>query len=244
VTPETTLGRMLGVLVVDDDFRVAAIHARFVERTGGFEVLASVRTGAEALDAAAALRPDLVLLDVHLPDLSGVEVLRRLRADDDPAVAGVGVLVITAAREADTVRSALHGGAVGYLVKPFEEHDLAERLRDFAASRRVLVGTPDEAGAVDQAAIDAAFGRTTAARREPELAKGLSAETGQTVLQAVPADADVSAAECADAVGMSRVSARRYLEHYAEAGLLEVRLRYGRAGRPQRRYARRAGEGR
>ncbi|GAA1918549.1 response regulator [Nocardioides lentus] len=227
----------LGVLVVDDDFRVAAIHCRFVERTEGFEVVASVRSGAEALEAVTELRPDLVLLDVHLPDLSGLEVLRRLRASADPGVAEVGVIVITAAREADTVRAALHRGAAGYLVKPFEAEDLSSRLADFRLTREVLAGSPDVAS-VDQAAIDAVFGRVGPVRREADLPKGLSAETGQTVLAAVPPDGDVSAAEAAETLGMSRVTARRYLEHFVESGRLEVRLRYGRAGRPQRRYAR------
>ena len=90
------------VLVVDDDFMVARIHTQFVERTPGFEVVGVASTGRAALDDVARLRPDLVLLDVHLPDMTGIEVLRRLRADGDD----VGVLVVTAAREADTVRAA------------------------------------------------------------------------------------------------------------------------------------------
>ena len=59
---------------------VASVHARFVQRTEGFEVVGSARTGADALALVAGSAPDLVLLDVHLPDLSGLEVLARLRA--------------------------------------------------------------------------------------------------------------------------------------------------------------------
>ncbi|WP_299052262.1 response regulator [uncultured Nocardioides sp.] len=226
----------VGVLVVDDDFRVAAIHARFVERAPGFAVLATVRSGAEALEAVEQLHPDLVLLDVHLPDLSGVEVLRRLRAHADPAVSAVGVIMITAAREADTVRAALHQGAAAYLVKPFEAPDLLERLQEFADTHRVLAEGAEQVGG--QADIDAVFGRGASVRRDPPLPKGLSAESAQTVLESVPVGAEVSAVECADAVGMSRVSARRYLEHFVDVGRFEVRLRYGRAGRPQRIYVR------
>ncbi len=104
------------VLIVDDDFMVADIHRRFVERIDGFRPVAVARSGAEALTAAAAHRPHLILLDVYLPDMTGLEVLHRLRAAGDH----VGVIMITAARELDTVRGALDGGAADYLIKPFE----------------------------------------------------------------------------------------------------------------------------
>ena len=119
---------MIRVLVVDDDFMVARIHTAFVERTDGFEVVGTARTGAEALDLAASLAPDLVLLDVHLPDLSGLDVLERLRSEGR----NVAVIMVTAERGAAAVRAALHGGAMQYLVKPFEYDDLADRLRRVA----------------------------------------------------------------------------------------------------------------
>ncbi len=115
---------MIGVLVVDDDFMVAGIHARFVEKTAGFTVVGTARNGEEALRLVDELAPDLILLDVHLPDMSGLEVLQRLRASGNVA----GVVMVTADRDADVVRKALHGGAMQYLVKPFEYPDLATRL--------------------------------------------------------------------------------------------------------------------
>lgn len=220
---------MIDVLVVDDDFMVASIHTRFVERTEGFRVVASVRTGAEALEAVAEHRPGLVLLDVHLPDVSGLEVLRRLRAGGFTA----DVIVITAAREADSVRSALHGGAAHYLVKPFEYDDLRVRLEQLRESRQALQTTE----VTDQDTIDALFGGVETRPTAAPMPKGLSPETGQLVLAALAAHEDVSAGECAEEVGMSRVTARRYLEHYVTTGSATVRLRYGRTGRPERRYS-------
>lgn len=225
----------LDVLVVDDDFMVASIHRRFVERVPGFRVVGEVHTGADALAAVDRLRPDLVLLDVHLPDVSGIEVLRRLRT----AGHDIGVVVITAAREADTVRAAAAGGAVHYLVKPFAPEDLAARLEEFLRARQALDGLGD--ADVDQedlqADIDAVFARSPqgAGPRAP-LPKGLSLETADAVLAALADGVELSATECADAVGVSRVSARRYLEHFATAGRAAVRLNYGTAGRPERRY--------
>lgn len=221
----------LGVLVVDDDFMVASIHTRFVDRVDGFRVVGQAATGETALAEVARLRPDLVLLDVHLPDLSGIDVLRRLRAEGGPT-GTVGVIMVTAAREADTVRAAAAAGAAQYLVKPFEFDDLAQRLAAYRQAHLALssLDTPDQEG-ID--AVFAPLGRARAA-----LPKGLSAETARLVEQALrDADGDLSAAECAEQVGVSRVSARRYLEHFVDAGTASVRLRYGTAGRPERRYS-------
>ncbi len=218
---------MRDVLVVDDDFMVAEIHRRFVEQVDGFRAVGVARTGAEALTAARELQPQLILLDVYLPDMTGLEVLQRLRSDGDR----VGVIMITAARELDTVSGALDGGAADYLIKPFEFDQLKAKLEAFAARADAL----ESADGVDQSLIDSLFGGPGAPSPQEVLPKGLGAETGRLVLDAVSDAGEVSAAECAERVGISRVSARRYLEHYLGTGALEIRLQYG-VGRPERRY--------
>lgn len=219
---------MRDVLVVDDDFMVAEIHRKFTDRVDGFRAVGVARTGAEALEQAAALHPDLILLDVYLPDMTGLEVLQRLRSGGDR----VGVIMITAARELDTVAGALDGGAADYLIKPFEFDHFQAKLAAFAARVDALTS----ATGVDQSLIDTLFGGNSAHPTVAEpLPKGLGSETGTLVLDAVRAAGEVSAAECAEHVGISRVSARRYLEHYLSTGELTLRLQYG-AGRPERRY--------
>jgi response regulator of citrate/malate metabolism len=219
----------VAVLVVDDDFMVARIHTQFVERTPGFRVVGVASTGQAAIDDIERLRPDLVLLDVHLPDMTGIDVLRRLRAGGDD----VGVLMVTAAREADTVRAAASGGAVHYLVKPFDYDDLRVRLESFRSAHLALSGS----GAPGQQDIDAVFGAAVAVPvGAAALPKGLSHETADAVLAALTDAGELSAAECAEVVGISRVSARRYLEHFVARGVVTVRLQYGGAGRPERRY--------
>ena len=141
---------MIGVLVVDDDFMVARVHTGFVERVPGFAVVGTAHTGSDALEAIAALRPDLVLLDIYLPDISGLEVLRRLREQQSP----VDVLVVTAARDVDTVRGALRGGAVHYVVKPFSFDTLRDGLERYAAAWQRL----SAAGSPAQADVDRLFG--------------------------------------------------------------------------------------
>jgi response regulator of citrate/malate metabolism len=141
---------VIGVLIVDDDFMVAKVHAGFVAALDGFEVVGTASTGAQALAEIARLNPDLVLLDVYLPDMTGLDVLRRLRAEGPP----VDVIVISAARDVDSIRSAFHGGVLHYLVKPFDRATFEARLRDYAALREDL-GELEEAGQVD---VDRVFG--------------------------------------------------------------------------------------
>ena len=217
---------MISTLVVDDDFMVAKIHAAFVERTPGFKVVGVVHTGADALRAAHELHPELVLLDIYLPDRNGIEVLAELRTETPD----VDVLVITAAREVDTVRRALRGGVVNYLIKPFEYAALRERLERYAVAHHQLA----EVSAALQSDIDRLFGTATSSKPLP---KGLSSETAELVRSVLrEATADLSASECATLAGLSRISARRYLEYFADTGRVKVRLRYGVAGRPERRY--------
>ncbi len=216
------------VLVVDDDFMVARIHSRFLQTQDGFRVAGVAHTGVDALAKLAELEPDLMLLDVHLPDMSGLEVLRLARQKHPD----VDVILVTAERELGAVREAWQGGAMSYLVKPFEYQALAERLEHFRRTRAVL-----DTGAVDQGAIDQLFGVSgSASRPRAELPKGLSRETADLVRRSLAADEAVSATECAERVGISRVSARRYLEYLEQTGVAQVRLKYGRTGRPERLY--------
>ena len=217
---------MITVLVVDDDFRVARIHSAFVDRVEGFGTIGVAHNGTEALAAAQSLTPDLILLDLYLPDIFGLELISRLR------VAGCesDIIVISAANESLTVERAVKLGVANYLLKPFTLDDLAARLSEYQSqhrkARRRTLG--------DQAEVDRIFGRT---ERTAPLPKGISPETAELILAVLNEQAhELSAQECADAIGVSRVSARRYLEHFVRQGRVQVSLRYGSRGRPERRY--------
>jgi response regulator of citrate/malate metabolism len=121
---------MIRTLVVDDDVRVADVHCAYVERVPGFVTVGKAHTGASALGEVARLRPDLLLLDFYLPDLSGLEVLRRLRDEDHPPV---DVIAITAARDVENLRAAIRSGVVHYLVKPFRFAAFEEKLASYAS---------------------------------------------------------------------------------------------------------------
>ncbi|MGC1212818.1 MAG: response regulator, partial [Micromonospora sp.] len=205
---------MIDVLVVDDDFMVARIHRGFVERIDGFRVVGTASTGEQALAAVDELRPDLVLLDLYLPDMFGLDVVTRLRA----ARHDCDILVISAAREAEAVRRAVRYGAVNYLLKPFGFDELRTRLEQYATRRRALGATVVS----DQADVDRVLSRSGSVAT-PTLPRGLSTETAELVERALREHTGtLSAAECANQVGISRVSARRYLEHFSGAGRAEV----------------------
>ncbi|GAA2285015.1 transcriptional regulatory protein [Streptomyces ruber] len=228
-TTTNTSTRTIDVLVVDDDFMVTRVHRTFVERVAPFRVVGTAGTAGEAVAAVDALRPDLVLLDLYLPDGFGLDVIPRLRA----AGHDCDVMAITAAREADAVRGAVRHGVVDYLLKPFEYEDLRPRLERYAAQRGRLLTTVVRG----QADVDRVLAGAFATAPGTALPKGLSVETAGLVERVLrTAEGTLSAAECAAATGVSRVSARRYLEYFHAVGSAEVTLRYGAAGRPERRY--------
>lgn len=227
-------GRTLRVLVADDEVLTAAAHADFTGRVPGFEVVAVAHTGNEVLSgldaAAAAGTPvDLVLLDMNLPDLHGLDVARRIRGRGNT----VDIIAITAVRDLTVVRTAIATGVTQYLIKPFGFEAFSEKLENYRAFRLNLTGSG--AGAT-QASIDNAFAalRTVGPVRLP---KGLLEETLDSVSAELRAfGGPLSATELAERLDLSRVTARRYLEHLAEERLAVKAPRHGTRGRPEFEY--------
>jgi response regulator of citrate/malate metabolism len=216
------------VLVVEDEPVTAEANRTYVDRTPGFTTAAVAATGAAALDALARVPVDLVLLDMNLPDTHGIELCRRIRA----AGADVDVLAVTAARELTVVRAAAAHGVVGYLLKPFTYPALRDRLRGYAEYRERLAHGGAAAG---QSEIDRVLGAVRPSG-PPPLPKGMGRETLDAVVAAVRGSDGLSAAETAELIGASRITARRYLEYLADAGLVDRSPRYGGAGRPELEY--------
>lgn len=203
-----------------------------------FVVVGEAHLGTDALRAADELAPELVLLDVYLPDMSGLEVLRRLRSRPRPPV---DVIAITATREVETLRKAIAGGVLHYLVKPFSLAEFRERLLDYATGRRELLRRVGPHGtALDQAWVDRLLSgrhRSSLSRAPADVPKGQSARTLELVATTLrKCQRDLSAGELGERCGLSRVSARRYLEHLAASGAERVRPRYGAVGRPEHGY--------
>ena len=117
------------VLIADDDEDILALVRATIERSS-HEVMA-VADGAAALSAMAERRPDLAVLDIAMPELDGLEVLRRLRADDE--MRDLPVILLTAQAQAADVERGFATGASAYVRKPFSPRDLATRVDELLA---------------------------------------------------------------------------------------------------------------
>ena len=221
---------MIKILIVEDDPAIAEIHRRFVQRLAGFEVLGVALTLFDAREQIAILKPDLVLLDVWLPDGEGFSLLRELRQRG----AHLDVILLTAAREAAALQEAMRLGVVDFILKPVVFERLRDTLGNYAESRAALAALAD----IDQQAVDALFGTPLQQVAAGGLPKGIDALTLQRVLAALNLQG-ASAEEIGSRVGVSRTTARRYLEFLVGQQLASPELEYGTVGRPERRYRQR-----
>jgi response regulator of citrate/malate metabolism len=222
---------VIGTLIVEDDFRVARLHAEVVSQLEGFAVAGVAHTASAALESVAARRPQLVLLDLYLPDANGLEVLRRVRALAEPP----DVIVLSAARDMTSVRTAMQRGALHYLIKPFDFDDLRQRLRAYAELQASRAGARE----THQQEVDRLFSLVGRPLRKgaPPLPKGHSTATAELVLAALrEAGEPLSASDIAQRTGISRTTAQRYLSTLADAGEVRLNLRYGTTGRPEHSY--------
>ncbi|MBO8195324.1 response regulator [Streptomyces oryzae] len=227
----------LRVLVVEDDPVAADAHALYVNRVPGFEVAAVAHSRAEALRAleeAAAGKAggiDLILLDLYLPDGNGLELLRSLRAAGHTE----DVFAVTSARDLTMIREGVSLGVVQHVLKPFTFRTLSDRLLRYADFRATA---ETQAEAVSQDEVDRTLSVLRAAPTASTLPKGLSAPTLARITAQLrdAAAAGLTASEAAAALGVNRITARRYLEHLVSAGRADRHQRYGQVGRPEHHY--------
>ena len=221
---------MIRTLVVDDDFRVAGIHAARVARIDGFECVGEVYSAAAAREAIARLNPELLLLDVHLPDEDGLSLLRSLQA----AGTQVDCIIITAARDLATVKSAMSSGAVHYLVKPFSferapHHSwrpTSNGVRNWSPLRPPSQATIDSLYNVALGPGSTARGAGGRACSQPCKKPSTPSGPPQTRRRR----------GIAGKLGVSRPTAQRYLGALERKGLLVLDLTYGGTGRPLNSY--------
>ncbi|MFE7413325.1 response regulator [Streptomyces laurentii] len=214
------------VLVVEDDPVAADAHALYAGRVDGFRVVGVAHSRAAAVRILDRMPVDLILLDLYLPDGHGLQLLRSLRAAGHAA----DVIAVTSARDLSLVREGVSLGVVQYVLKPFTFATLRDRLGRYAEFRAAA----GEASGQDE--VDRALA-TLRAPQPAALPKGLSAPTLTAVTRTLrAADEGMTAAEAGAAVGISRITARRYLEHLVTSGRAVRAPQYGQIGRPELQY--------
>ncbi|WP_343070851.1 response regulator [Bacillus sp. REN10] len=217
------------MLIAEDDPMVAQINKQYAEAIPGFYVQKIVTSPEAAMQAIETNRPDLLLLDIYMPGMSGLELLKNIRLLNK----SIDVIVISAANDMLSVRKALHYGAVDYLMKPFQFDRFEQALLSYQ-QRYEIYARSDE---VNQGEIDELFFSREKKAVRQVLPKGLTKETLKLVWLSVEKwpEEDFSAEDIAFHSGVSRVSVRKYLSFLQEIGVLEERISYGSVGRPQTR---------
>lgn len=214
------------VLVVEDDAVVARLHCRFVARVPGFTPVGVAATAAQAEEMVRTLRPDLILLDLGLPGVDGVTLLRALRARSED----VEVIAVTASTATASVRATVQLGVVDYLVKPFDQDRLRKALGLFQRRRSML-----HAASLAQEEVDRLYSDGPNAYRW--LPRDLAHDRLAQVRDILASRAGpLTAAEVAEAAGIARVTARRYLEYLVTTGQARVDAPSDGPGRPRKRY--------
>lgn len=218
------------MIVVEDDFRINQIHQRYVNSVGGFTVVGAAKTAGETLRLLQECQPDLLLMDVYLPDQSGVELLSEIRARKHSC----DVILVTAAKELDVVEAGFRQGIFDYLVKPFTLDALGVSLRKYAQYKFQLEGS----GPVDQAVIDSLKKiRATRLVERTGQESGIDDRTLERIVQTLSIlNSACTAEEIAREAGVSRSTARTYLDYMVEKGLAQEWLSYGSVGRPRRMF--------
>lgn len=220
---------MISVLVVEDDPVAAEAHRQYVQRVPGFSVAGVVHSGGEVLRTLQRDRVDLLLLDLYLPDAHGLDICRAVRA----AGHAVDVIAVTSARDLAVVRAAVSVGVVQYLLKPFTFNAMRDKLERYA---RFLAEVDRSGEAAGQDEVDSLLA-TLRSTEGAALPKGMSRPTLDAIVGALRAAGDgLSAGVASDGIGVSRVTARRYLEYLADNGFAVRTQRYGQVGRPELWY--------
>ncbi|WP_347551803.1 response regulator [Pseudalkalibacillus hwajinpoensis] len=224
----------INVLLIEDDPMVQEVNRQFIERVDGFQVIGVGNTGEEGIVLAKKLKPDLIILDVYMPEKNGIQTLKLIRREG----LNVEVIAITAANDRETIQTMLHHGARDYIIKPFKFERLHQALREFLLYKSRLSAS----GKLSQEELDQLNGSSVQSEIDmsvsAQLPKGLNHQTMKQIIHYMEKQAQpLSAEEAADGLGIARVTARRYLDNLQKTGKVHLNIQYGGVGRPLNRYS-------
>ena len=221
---------MIDVLIVEDDPMVSGIHRQYLERFRDLRVTGVCRGGREALERLRAREPDLIILDVYMPVMDGMELLRQIRKLNIRS----DVIMVTAANDVEKVDEALKLGIVDYLIKPFEYQRFREAIERFLKKADIL-GT---AQTLSQVELDRLVNAGTEPMPDIGPRKGIQERTLERVRAdlAEGAEDSFTCDTLSARVGLSKVTVRRYLNYLIEPGEITSTIDYETGGRPSVRY--------
>ncbi|MDQ6597475.1 response regulator [Bacillus salipaludis] len=229
--------RDIEVLIVEDDLRIAEIQKRFIEKIEGFQTVGIAVNYEEAKTYIELLQPDLLLLDVYFPDMNGLDLLKETKQQ----VKQMDVIMITATKEIHKVQEAISIGVFDYMIKPVVFERFKQSLVRYQEYHLKLVELHDENLHVTQQQVDKLLRKEVsgsgAANDKSYLPKGIDPLTLDKVLIVLgKVDCGLTAEVVAKEIGVSRTTARRYLEHLMSEEKIAADLAYGTVGRPERVY--------
>lgn len=213
---------MYQTVIVEDDPTISLLHRTFLARDNRFALARAFSNGHEALEWLLHHTADLIILDVYMPRMTGLELLRTLRMEG----IGIDVIMVTAANDSKTVDALLKLGVTDYLVKPFAASRFQQALDTFCQHREAV--SHDN---VSQQELDALFPSAAPASSIP---KGLQTRTLDRIracLRQIP-QAGATCETIADCSGFSTVTVRRYLTYLVSQGEAVTQVNYDTGGRP------------
>lgn len=220
---------MYKVLIVEDDPMVAMINEQYIKRNKSFQLVGKCKDGAAALSFLEQNTVDLIVLDVYMPHMDGLETLRAIRNRQIP----VDAIMVTAANDRSSVEEALHLGIVDYLVKPFTFDRFQMALEKYISQSNAF----RDFDTLNQKNIDHIIDNSRKKSEDP-FPKGIQEKTLLLIMEflKINAEAWFTGDEIAEKVGLTGVTVRRYMNYLAESGRVTAEMNYETGGRPCMKY--------
>jgi two-component system CitB family response regulator len=226
--------RDIEVLIVEDDLRIAEIQRLFIEKIEGFKAIGIASSYVEAKSFIEIMQPDLLLLDMYFPDMNGLDILKDIKQQSKQ----MDVIMITAAKEIEKVQEAIKIGIFDYIIKPVAFERFKQSLRRYQEYYFKLSELEKGNFPVTQQQVDKLLRKEMNEKDRESLPKGIDRMTLEKVMVVLgKASPGLTAEIVAKEIGVSRTTARRYLEHLMSEEKIEADLTYGTVGRPERVYA-------
>ncbi|MDR9797215.1 response regulator [Aeribacillus sp. FSL K6-2848] len=225
------MNKKISVLLIEDDPMVQEVNKQFIQKVDGFTVIGIAGNGKEGIELVRELKPELVIIDIYMPNQDGLETLKQIRSEGH----SVDVIAITAARDMETVRRVLQNGAFDYIMKPFKFERLQQSLKNYLLYHSQL----KEKEKLTQKDVDTMLLNNKFKNKpeDPDLPKGLNQVTLDKIIRFLQNQKEpISAEEVAEGIGIARVTARRYLDYLAKIKKVSIHVQYGSIGRPVNRY--------